>query len=193
MLISAFAAIALFVAPEATQSGEAAKAAQPGMRRVCVTYEVSGSNLKRKTCRNEPVKAASLLSGEEGQTTIILHAERMSVARAVALLARNADIDTRRLGKIRQWRGGAVADVPSELVQKLMSASPLEGEVTVEIAQELPELFEQPTRERREGGYQGGGDRGGRGGDRGGRGGDRGGDRGPRDSGPAGLPDFLKD
>ena len=32
----------------------------------------------------EPVKAASLLSGEEGLTTIILHAERMSVARAVA-------------------------------------------------------------------------------------------------------------
>ncbi len=40
-------------------------------------------------------------------------------------------------------------------------------------------------------GPKGGG--GGRGGDRGGRGGDRGGDRGPRDSGPAGLPDFLKD
>ncbi|MCZ8368890.1 MAG: polyribonucleotide nucleotidyltransferase [Porphyrobacter sp.] len=38
-------------------------------------------------------------------------------------------------------------------------------------------------------GPRGGGDRGGRGGDRGGRGGDR----GPRDSGPAGLPDFLKD
>jgi polyribonucleotide nucleotidyltransferase len=36
---------------------------------------------------------------------------------------------------------------------------------------------------------------GGRGGDRGGRGGDRGGDRGgrDRDSGPAALPDFLKD
>jgi polyribonucleotide nucleotidyltransferase len=61
-------------------------------------------------------------------------------------------------------------------------------------------------REPREGGREGGrggdgggdrrgpkGDRGGRGGDRGGRGGDRGGDRGPRDSGPAGLPDFLKD
>jgi polyribonucleotide nucleotidyltransferase len=44
-------------------------------------------------------------------------------------------------------------------------------------------------------GPRGGGDRGGRGGDRGGRGGDRGGDRGgrERDSGPAGLPDFLKD
>jgi polyribonucleotide nucleotidyltransferase len=58
-------------------------------------------------------------------------------------------------------------------------------------------------REPREGGRGGdrGGDRrgpkggGGRGGDRGGRGGDRGGDRGgrERDSGPAGLPDFLKD
>jgi polyribonucleotide nucleotidyltransferase len=53
-------------------------------------------------------------------------------------------------------------------------------------------------REPREGGR--GGDRGGDrrgpkggGGGRGGRGGDRGGDRGPRDSGPAGLPDFLKD
>ncbi len=58
-------------------------------------------------------------------------------------------------------------------------------------------------REPREGGREGGrgGDRGGdrrgpkgggggRGGDRGGRGG---GDRAPRDSGPAGLPDFLKD
>ena len=105
----------------------------------------------------EPVKAASLLSGEEGLTTIILHAERMSVARAVAVLARNGDLDTRRLGKVRQWRGGAVADVPSEFVEKLMAASPLEGEVQVEIAQELPELFEQPTRERRDqGGYQGG-------------------------------------
>ena len=57
-------------------------------------------------------------------------------------------------------------------------------------------------REPREGGREGGrgsdggGDRRGPKGDRGGRGGDRGGrggDRGPRDSGPAGLPDFLKD
>ncbi|MVN86014.1 DEAD/DEAH box helicase [Deinococcus sp. HMF7620] len=104
----------------------------------------------------EPVKAASLLSGEEGLTTILLNADRMSVARAVAMLARTADVDTRRLGKVRQWRGGAVADVPSEYVEKLLSASPLDGEVTVEIAQELPELFEQPTRERRDGGYGGG-------------------------------------
>jgi polyribonucleotide nucleotidyltransferase len=55
-------------------------------------------------------------------------------------------------------------------------------------------------REPREGGREGGrgGDRGGdrrgpRGGGRGGDRGGRGGDRGGRDSGPAGLPDFLKD
>lgn len=108
----------------------------------------------------EPVKAASLLSGEEGLTTVILHGERMTIARTVAILARNGDVDTRRLGKVRQWRGGTVADVPSEFIPKLMAANPLEGEIQIEIAQELPELFEQATRERREGGYQGGGNRG---------------------------------
>ena len=133
----------------------------------------------------EPAKAASLLSGEEGLTTLILHGERLGVARSVALLARSSDLDTRRLGKVRQWRGGAVADVPSEFVQKILAAAPLEGEIQVEIAQELPELFEQPTRERREGGYQGG--RGGR--DEGGyRGGSRGGGQGrsSRDGGSSG-------
>lgn len=109
----------------------------------------------------EPVKAASLLSGEEGLTTLVLHGERLSVPRTVAVLARNSDLDTRRLGKVRQWRGGTVADVPSEFVAKLLAANPLEGEIQVEVAQELPELFEQPTRERRDSGsYQGG--RGGR-------------------------------
>lgn len=106
---------------------------------------------------SEPVKAASLLSGEEGLTTLILHGERLSIARTVAVLARGSDVDTRRLGKVRQWRGGSVADVPSEYVQKLLAANPLEGEIQVEVAQELPELFEQATRERRDGGgYQGG-------------------------------------
>ncbi|MFC4637450.1 DEAD/DEAH box RNA helicase [Deinococcus hohokamensis] len=134
----------------------------------------------------EPVKAASLLSGEEGQTTLIVHGERMSIARTVALLARAGDVDTRRLGKVRQWRGGTVADVPSEYVQKLLAASPLEGEIQIEVAQELPELFEQATRERRDGGYQGGG-RGYR--DEGGyRGGNRGGGQGrwSRDGGGQG-------
>lgn len=123
----------------------------------------------------EPVKAASLLSGEEGLTTLILHGERLSVPRTVAILARNSDVDTRRLGKVRQWRGGTVADVPSEYVEKLMAANPLEGDIQIEVAQELPELFEQPTRERRDSGsYQGGGNRGYR--DEGGyRGGNRGG------------------
>ena len=106
---------------------------------------------------SEPMKAASLLSGEEGLTTIILTGERLGVARSVALLARVGDVDTRRLGKVRQWRGGTVADVPSEFIAKLMAANPLEGEIGIEIAQELPELFEAPTRERQGGGYQGGG------------------------------------
>lgn len=101
-------------------------------------------------------QAASLLSGEEGLTTLILHGERLSVPRTVALVARASDLDTRRLGKVRQWRGGTVADVPSEFVEKLLAASPLDGQVEVQVAQELPELFEQPTRERRDGGYQGG-------------------------------------
>lgn len=101
----------------------------------------------------EPVQAASLLSGEEGLTTLILHGERLSVPRTVALLARSGDVDTRRLGKVRQWRGGTVADVPSEYVEKLLAASPLEGEVRLEVAQELPELFEAPTREGRQGSY----------------------------------------
>ncbi|MEW6420314.1 MAG: DEAD/DEAH box helicase [Deinococcota bacterium] len=125
----------------------------------------------------EPMQAASLLSGEEGLTTLVLHGDRLSVPRTVALLARNSDVDTRRLGKVRQWRGGTVADVPSEYVAKLLAASPLEGEVAVEVAQELPELFEAPTREGRQGGGSGnrssyrdeGGYRGNRGGSQGGR------------------------
>ncbi|WP_412028525.1 DEAD/DEAH box helicase [Deinococcus yunweiensis] len=132
----------------------------------------------------EPMKAASLLSGEEGLTTIILHGERLGVARTVALLARVGDVDTRRLGKVRQWRGGTVADVPSEFIAKLLAANPLEGEIQIEVAQELPELFEAPTRERREGGYQGG-NRGTRdeGGYRGNRGGGQGQGRWSRDGG----------
>lgn len=134
----------------------------------------------------EPAKAASLLSGEEGLTTLILHADRLGIPRTVAVLARNADLDTRRLGKVRQWRGGTVADVPTEYVEKLLAAGPLEGEIGVEVAAELPELFEQPSRGReRDGEYRGGG-RGyrdeGRGGPRGGRDSRGGGGRWSRDS-----------
>ncbi len=65
MLISVVAALALFAAPEATQSGapltvdaKPAAAAPPEMRKVCETIEVSGSNLPKKKCHTVPVKAA---------------------------------------------------------------------------------------------------------------------------------------
>ncbi|ADV68131.1 DEAD/DEAH box helicase [Deinococcus maricopensis] len=140
----------------------------------------------------QPAVNASLLSGEEGMTTIILNAERMSVARAVALIARSTDIDTRRLGKIRLWRGGAVADLPNEAVAPLLAKNPIDDEVTIEVAQELPELFEQPEREGRSGGRGNyGGGRGGRydrdGGQGGGYGNRGGGRYGNRDSGQGGY------
>ena len=66
MLISAVAALALFAAPEATQSGDnaasdaakpaAAAEAKPVTRKVCYQSEVSGTRLPKKTCRTEVVK-----------------------------------------------------------------------------------------------------------------------------------------
>jgi len=121
----------------------------------------------------KPTVSASLLSGEEGMTTVILGAERLSVARTVALLARNLDVDSRSLGKVRLWRGGAVADIPVANLAALLEKSPLEGEVTVEVADELPELFEVAQRD----------------GDRGGRYGNRGGGYGNRSQGNRGYGD----
>lgn len=135
----------------------------------------------------QPERAVSLLSGEEGQVTVYLQGERLSVARTVALIARTTDIDSRKLGKVRLADGGAVADVPSELVAKLLQASPLDGQVAVTVPEELPRVQEAPRRDDRystersdRGGYRGrGGNGGGRGGyDRGDRGGDRGGNGG---------------
>ena len=79
----------------------------------------------------------------------------MSVPRTVALIARSTNIDSRNLGKVRLSVSGvaAVADVPSEVAKQLLALSPLDGEVTVSIPDELPEL--QETRER-EGGRDGG-------------------------------------
>jgi hypothetical protein len=63
MLISAVAALALFAAPEATQSGDpAVAAAKPAAeakvatKRVCEVVELSGSRLPKKKCRDVPVK-----------------------------------------------------------------------------------------------------------------------------------------
>ena len=134
---------------------------------------------------SEPVRAASLLSGEEGLTPLILHGERLSVPRTVALLARGSgtELDTRRLGKVRQWRGGTVADVPSDFVAALVAASPLDGQVEVQVAEELPELFEQPVRERRDSGSYGRGPRDDRGSEGGYRGRSSGGYQGNRGQG----------
>jgi len=71
MLISAFAALALFAAPEAAQSGGAETAAvppaetQPATKKVCTTIQVSGSNLPKKRCRTVPVKAETPKPTEE--------------------------------------------------------------------------------------------------------------------------------
>lgn len=62
MLLSAALALALFAAPETTQSGEtgaapAAAEAKPATRKVCQDVEVAGSRLPKRKCREEPVKA----------------------------------------------------------------------------------------------------------------------------------------
>ncbi len=126
----------------------------------------------------QPARTVSLLSGEEGQVTVMLHGQRMSVARTVALIARSTDIDSRALGKVRLSEEGAVADIPSELVQKLLAASPLDGQIEVSVPGELPALLDAPQRDRFSdnrsgGGYRGGGRQGGGryGNDRGGSGG----------------------
>jgi hypothetical protein len=69
MLISAAVALALFAAPETTQSGDtaaqapAAQAApaaeaKPVTRKVCYQSELSGSRLPKKVCKTETVKPA---------------------------------------------------------------------------------------------------------------------------------------
>jgi len=59
MLLSAVAALVMFAAPEATQSGAETQAAEakPEMQRVCTVVDVSGSKLPKKKCKMVPVKA----------------------------------------------------------------------------------------------------------------------------------------
>jgi hypothetical protein len=66
MLLSAFAAIVMFAAPETAQAGAATAAeapaatataeAKPAMRKVCTKMELPGTNLPKKTCKMVPVK-----------------------------------------------------------------------------------------------------------------------------------------
>ncbi len=106
-----------------------------------------------------PQKPQSLITGEEGFTTLILSGQRVSIPKAVAVLANALNISARSLGKIKEIRGGGVvADVPTELVQSLLTKD-LE-DVTVSVAEELPEIIEARDDNRRPGGYSNGGGQG---------------------------------
>jgi superfamily II DNA/RNA helicase len=121
--------------------------------------------------------AVSLMTGEEGMVTLLLTAPRLSVARAVAVLAGAANLSSRNIGKIRQFQGGVAADVPTDSVDRVLQVSPLEGEIEVQRAETLPDLMDDaPRRPRyddrggsqggRSGGYRGNRDRDDRGGNR---------------------------
>ncbi|ULH16160.1 DEAD/DEAH box RNA helicase [Deinococcus sp. KNUC1210] len=153
--------------------------------------------LARINGATQPTRSVSLLSGEENVVAVMLEGGRMGVPRAVALISRSTNIESRLLGKVRLTTNGigAVADVPTEVAQKLLKLSPLDGEVTVTIPDELPELQEPREREGSRsfgsrdggsrGGYQGGRSYGNQGGGQGGRGrfGGNGSREGGRDGG----------
>ncbi|WP_296599895.1 hypothetical protein [Phenylobacterium sp.] len=74
MLISAVAALALFAAPETTQSGEAvaaekpaksAKAEEKGPTKMCYTATPSGSRMPRKVCVTKAADSAK--DAEKGE------------------------------------------------------------------------------------------------------------------------------
>ena len=97
-------------------------------------------------------KPQSLMTGEEGFTTVLLTAQRIGIPKAVAVLAGALNIAARGLGKIKEVRGGGVvADVPTELVQMLLTKD-LE-DVKVSLIETLPEIIEERAENRRPGGY----------------------------------------
>jgi hypothetical protein len=76
MLLSAFAAIAMFAAPETPTSGAAASepaapaaAAQPAMRKVCTQMELPGTKLPKKKCKMVPVKAEEKVADQSTAKT----------------------------------------------------------------------------------------------------------------------------
>ncbi len=119
-------------------------------------------------------KPASLITGEEGMTTVLLRAPRLGIPRAVAVLAQVMNLPSKALGKIKPFKDGVAADVPTSSVEALLAQNPLEGQIEIERAETLPELIDlAPRNDRayqdrglndrrpREGGYQSGGSRGG--------------------------------
>jgi superfamily II DNA/RNA helicase len=128
-------------------------------------------------------RAASLITGEEGFRTVTITSttgRNITIPRAVALLAQATDLGSRALGKIKLFEAepgiaGVVADVPANSLAKLLSQSPLEGNILVELTTELPEFVDdRPERGDRN-------ERGGSGGYRGQGGGGGGGYRGNND------------
>ncbi len=99
-------------------------------------------------------KPQSLITGEEGFTTVMLTAQRIGIPKAVAVLAGALNIAARSLGKIKEVRGGGVvADVPTELVAALLTKDLEDVKVTrIEV---LPEIIEERAENRRpsSGGY----------------------------------------
>ena len=94
-----------------------------------------------------PAPAASLITGEEGLITVLLHAEHLGVSRAVAWLAGQAGLESRNIGKVRMFEGGVAADVPTASLEAVMAASGNQ-DVTVERATNLPDLIEVPQRQQ---------------------------------------------
>ena len=92
-------------------------------------------------------KKVSLLTEEAGLTTLELRGQRLSIPRAVAMIAKGANIQSKVLGKMQPFNDGIYVDVPNELAAKLLALSPLE-DMTIEIAAELRAEPEQRSERR---------------------------------------------
>jgi superfamily II DNA/RNA helicase len=92
-------------------------------------------------------KKVSLLTEEEGLTTLELRGQRLSIPRAVAMIAKGANISSKILGKMQMFGDGIYVDVPNDLATKLLALSPLE-DVTIEVATELRSEPQQRTERR---------------------------------------------
>lgn len=93
-------------------------------------------------------KPASLITGEEGMTTLLLRAARLNVPRAVAVLAQASGLSSKALGKIKAFNGGVAADVPTHAAAALVALEAMD-DIKIELATVLPELIEAPVRDSR--------------------------------------------
>eukprot|EP00011_Vannellida_sp_DIVA3-517-6-12_P007123 CAMPEP_0114623890 /NCGR_PEP_ID=MMETSP0168-20121206/10485_1 /TAXON_ID=95228 ORGANISM="Vannella sp., Strain DIVA3 517/6/12" /NCGR_SAMPLE_ID=MMETSP0168 /ASSEMBLY_ACC=CAM_ASM_000044 /LENGTH=706 /DNA_ID=CAMNT_0001835149 /DNA_START=33 /DNA_END=2151 /DNA_ORIENTATION=+ len=94
---------------------------------------------------SQPQKKRSLLTSMEGYTTVFVKSEKkiFSPRYVMSVLGNSiAEDDLRRVKEIRLCEGGAVVDVPSELVEVLLHAGGYG--IQFEECTELPELDERP-------------------------------------------------